>query len=356
MELDQVLSEQLRIGTGVDFHSLYDGYPLTLAGVTIPFDRGFHVKRSDGDPVSHAIVDALLGALGAGDIADWFHDDDGTTDAPSIAYLGILKDKLLAPSNIALINIQVLILAEKPKLKPYFQPIRERIAEQLDLDVERISIQGKTFEGKGIIGQQEGIEAHVTLSLLKRRQQNVYKQDTLVEWAKEQAMQLLSPLGNRWLHVQGVVEQAQNISHILETSEQPYLLAAAYLHDIGYAPSLQITGFHPIDGAKYVRLHHQERLANLVAYHSGAEFEAHLRALGNELHQFTREQSLLADALDYCDMTTGPTGERITIEQRLADIYRRYDETTIVNQAMHQAAPSLKEKVEHVEKLLNEAK
>ncbi len=68
----RILSTKLRTGTGLDFHSLYPGQPLILAGVPIPFDKGFKVKRSDGDPVSHALVDAFLAALGKGDIADWF--------------------------------------------------------------------------------------------------------------------------------------------------------------------------------------------------------------------------------------------------------------------------------------------
>ncbi|HEY4035477.1 MAG TPA: 2-C-methyl-D-erythritol 2,4-cyclodiphosphate synthase [Ktedonobacteraceae bacterium] len=164
--INQLLSEHLRIGTGIDFHSLHEGYPLTLAGVRIPFEKGFHVKRSDGDPVSHALVDALLSALGEGDIADWFSDEDGITDAQSINYLGELYTKLLAPQNVIIINVQIVILAEKPKLKPFFSQMKEKIANQLKIDQKRISIQGKTFEGKGIIGQQQGIETQAIISLL----------------------------------------------------------------------------------------------------------------------------------------------------------------------------------------------
>ena len=162
----QVISEELRIGTGIDFHSLYEGYPLVLAGVTIPHNRGFHVKRSDGDPVAHAIVDALLAALGKGDIADWFSDQDGITGARSIEYLGELHKQLLRPHFITLISVQVIILAEQPKLKPFFPQMQTHIAEQLGIDEERVSIQGKTFEGKGIIGQQEGIEVEAIVALL----------------------------------------------------------------------------------------------------------------------------------------------------------------------------------------------
>jgi 2-C-methyl-D-erythritol 2,4-cyclodiphosphate synthase len=166
--ITQVLSEQLRIGTGIDFHSLHENYPLTLGGVVIPSSKGFHVKRSDGDTVSHAIVDALLAALAKGDIADWFSDQDGVTNAASISYLGIIYEKLLTPHNVLIINLQVIVLAERPTLKPFFQQMKENIAEQLRIDIDRISIQGKTFEGKGIIGSQQGIETRASVALLKR--------------------------------------------------------------------------------------------------------------------------------------------------------------------------------------------
>jgi len=161
-----VISEELRIGTGIDFHSLYEDSPLVLAGVTIPHNKGFQVKRSDGDPVAHAIVDALLAAMGKGDIADWFSNQDGITGARSIEYLGELHQKLLQPYAVMLISVQVIILAEQPKLKPYFPQMQKHIAQQLDIDEEQVSIQGKTFEGKGIIGQQEGIEVEAIVALL----------------------------------------------------------------------------------------------------------------------------------------------------------------------------------------------
>src|SRR5712692_879411 len=103
--VQQVISEQLRVGTGTDFHSLYEGYPLVLAGIPIPFDKGFCVKRSDGDPVSHAVVDALLAALNQGDITDWFSDEDSVTGARSIEYLEHLYRSLLQPKRIHIISI-----------------------------------------------------------------------------------------------------------------------------------------------------------------------------------------------------------------------------------------------------------
>jgi 2-C-methyl-D-erythritol 2,4-cyclodiphosphate synthase len=166
-QINQILAEQLRIGTGIDFHSLHEGCSLTLAGIHIPSDKGFQVKRSDGDTVSHALVDALLAALGEGDIADWFNDQDGTTDAQSVNYLGELREKLLVPQGVIIINVQIIILAERPKLKPFYPQMKAKIAEQLKIDLHRINIQGKTFEGKGIIGKQQGIETQSIVSLLR---------------------------------------------------------------------------------------------------------------------------------------------------------------------------------------------
>ncbi len=177
---------------------------------------------------------------------------------------------------------------------------------------------------------------------------------SLIEWAAEQAATLLSPLGDRWLHVQGVAEKARSISKAFNGNNVTYLIAAAYLHDIGYAPSLKKTGFHPIDGACYLRSHRKIRLASLVAHHSEAQFEAHLRGLLLELDTFPRQCSSISDALTYCDITTSPTGRAITFQERISDIFNRYGETDIVSQAIHQAIPSLSLAVERTQRKLNE--
>lgn len=178
------------------------------------------------------------------------------------------------------------------------------------------------------------------------------KSNIMIDWASELAALLLTPLGNRWLHVQGVVERARWVGAIFDETDQAFLIAAAYLHDIGYAPSLQKTGFHPFDGAMYLQSLPQDRLASLVAYHSGAQFEAHLRGLTPELLQFPHEYSALDDALTYCDMTTNPIGNQITFEQRIADIFQRYDEEHLVHKAIQQAIPSLTRAVKRTEELL----
>ena len=116
---------------------------------------------------------------------------------------------------------------------------------------------------------------------------------------------------------------------------------------------LSRTDFHPLDGGNYLLSHNQHRLASLVAYHSEAQFEAQLRGLTAELNKIPREHSAIADALTYCDMTTGPTGEHISFEERLANIFQRHNDTDIVNQAMHQAIPSLSRAIKHMQEMLN---
>ena len=177
--------------------------------------------------------------------------------------------------------------------------------------------------------------------------------ENLAKWAEEQAATLLSPLGNRWLHVQGVAEKARDVSKTFNESDSTYLIAAAYLHDIGYAPSLKKTGFHPLDGACYLQSCGQNRLASLVAHHSEAQFEAHLRGLLTELNIFPRQCSPLSDALTYCDITTSPIGQAITFQERIADIFARYGDADIVSQAIHQAVPSLSLAVERTQRKLN---
>jgi HD superfamily phosphodiesterase len=163
--------------------------------------------------------------------------------------------------------------------------------------------------------------------------------DDLIQWAAELASSLLSPLGNRWLHVQGVVERAKEIGGMFNQHDRAILIAAAYLHDIGYAPELQKTGFHPLDGALYLRSLGKERLASLVAHHSEARFEARIRGCESELEAFPRERSAVADALTYCDLTTGSTGERISLKERAKDISARYGESDAVTAALRQSMP-----------------
>jgi hypothetical protein len=169
------------------------------------------------------------------------------------------------------------------------------------------------------------------------------------DWAASYAEELLSPLGDRWLHVQGVARQAQRVAAVLPAGERDELVAAAYLHDLGYVPSLVQTGLHPLDGARHLRALGRERLAGLVAYHSAARAEAELRGLAAELAEFGDEASATSMALTYCDMTTGATGEPVTLAERLADVERRYGAGHVVTRSVRQARPELERCVQHVE-------
>jgi len=168
-------------------------------------------------------------------------------------------------------------------------------------------------------------------------------------WAVSEAVRLLSALDARWRHVRGVVAQAEFVAPTLPADERAWLVAAAYLHDIGYAAELVRTGSHAIDGALWLRARGRERLARLVAHHSGARFEAAVRGLTAWMAAFEREESATADALTYCDLTTSPNGQRVTVEDRFADIEQRYGDGHVVLVAMSQAATSLLEAVRRTE-------
>ena len=174
----------------------------------------------------------------------------------------------------------------------------------------------------------------------------------LVAWAAREAECRLSPLGSRWAHTEGVVAQARALAEAVPADDRQLLVAAAYVHDIGYAPDLRGTGFHPLDGARWLGACGQERLASLVAYHSGAFFEASTRGLAPALREFAEERSAVADVLTYCDLTTGPDGREVTPAARLADVESRYGEDSEVGRGMRAAARSLGELVARVEERL----
>lgn len=163
----------------------------------------------------------------------------------------------------------------------------------------------------------------------------------VADWAVDLAGRMLAPLGNRWLHAQGVGARARAIAPAFDQADRDVLIAAAYLHDIGYAPSLIVTGFHPVDGAQYLRLLGYERLACLVAYHSESQFEAAFRGLTSELAVFPRERSAVADALTYCDQLTNSLGKPVSFQLRHADILARYAPDSVVCQANREALSRL---------------
>ncbi|MFE2600007.1 HD domain-containing protein [Streptomyces sp. NPDC059396] len=167
-----------------------------------------------------------------------------------------------------------------------------------------------------------------------------------VVWAYDLAGGLLAgSLPHRWAHTQGVAACARTLSPFMKGERAGVLEAAAVLHDIGYAPPLVETGFHPLDGARYLRDMHaaDERVVRLVANHSFALLEAEERGLRDELgEEFPPlADPLLVDALVYCDMTTTPDGGRTTSEARVREILSRYGEDSVVGRFVRRAAPEI---------------
>ena len=178
--------------------------------------------------------------------------------------------------------------------------------------------------------------------------------EKLPSWAEQQAAALLARLGDRWNHVQAVAAEARRVCTALPPEDRPYLIAAAWLHDVGYAPPLNRLGFHPVDGARYVRQLGQERLASLVAYHSGARFEAEERGLVDALAEFEPEDGPLLDALTYADMITGPRGEPTNFGKRIAEILYRYPPDDPVHRAIIRSRSVLEEAVVRTTQRLND--
>jgi HD superfamily phosphodiesterase len=180
----------------------------------------------------------------------------------------------------------------------------------------------------------------------------------LADWAEDTARTILQvPLPRRWAHTQGVAAQAWTLKSILG-KDADLLAAAAWLHDIGYAPDLVDTGFHPLDGARYLGDTPQanELLCRLVAHHSCAVIEAAQRGLDRTLlREFAPIDGELADALTYCDMTTGPDGQRMSIEQRLEEIRSRYAPDHPVSRTLDYTAPELTRAVRRVQRRLTRA-
>lgn len=147
-------------------------------------------------------------------------------------------------------------------------------------------------------------------------------------------------LPRRWAHVQSVAAEARRVAPAFDDSD--VLVAAAVLHDIGYAPDLANTNFHPLDGALFLQaLDVPARLCALVARHSGAIKEAELRGCAADVAEFPDEKSPLRDALWYCDMVTGPDGQRLTVDDRLAEIRSRYGPQSLVGRFLDVTRPEL---------------
>ncbi|WML42555.1 2-C-methyl-D-erythritol 2,4-cyclodiphosphate synthase [Neobacillus sp. PS3-40] len=156
-----------RIGQGFDVHQLIEGRPLIIGGITIPYEKGL-LGHSDADVLLHSIADACLGAIGEGDIGRHFPDTDPHLKNADSAKLleqiwGQVKQK-----GYVLGNLDCTIIAQKPKMSPYIEQMKIKIAELLDATIEQINVKATTTEKLGFTGRGEGIASQAVILLQKR--------------------------------------------------------------------------------------------------------------------------------------------------------------------------------------------
>ena len=149
----------MRIGHGYDVHRLVEGRKCIIGGVDIPYEKGL-LGHSDADVLLHAVMDAVLGAMAAGDIGKLFPDNDE-------AFCGISSLELLrrvklhlAEKNYKIVNVDATIIAQAPKMSPYRETMRENLAKVMEVDVDQVSVKATTEEHLGFTGSGEGIAAH----------------------------------------------------------------------------------------------------------------------------------------------------------------------------------------------------
>lgn len=178
-------------------------------------------------------------------------------------------------------------------------------------------------------------------------------QTGLVSEARVLAERTLSAeLPRRWGHVEAVAAKARSLALVLASGhDRDALVAAALLHDIGYASSIAASGFHPLDGGRWLRsIGFDDRVASLVAHHTNAVVEAELRGLDAVLAgEFECEESLVTDLLWYCDLTTGPDGQDFSVYERIKEIRQRYEPGSVVREFIDRSVGTFHEVAKRVE-------
>jgi 2-C-methyl-D-erythritol 2,4-cyclodiphosphate synthase len=158
------MSESHRIGIGYDIHRLVEGRKLVLGGVEIPFEKGL-LGHSDSDVLAHAICDALLGAAALGDIGTHFPDNDPRwAGASSLEFLSRVVE-LVTQKGYRVANVDATVMAERPKLMPHIEAIRECLASVLRIDVDQVNVKAKTNEGLESVGRGEAMAAQAIVLL-----------------------------------------------------------------------------------------------------------------------------------------------------------------------------------------------
>ena len=156
-----------RVGQGYDVHAFAEGRKLILGGIEVPHDRGL-LGHSDADVLLHTITDAALGAIGEGDIGRHFPDTDPEwKDADSAKLLQYIW-KMVEEKGYVLGNVDATIIAQRPKMAPYIEPMKNRIAELLNADPSQVNVKATTTEKLGFTGREEGIASLATILLFKK--------------------------------------------------------------------------------------------------------------------------------------------------------------------------------------------
>ncbi len=158
----------MKIGIGFDVHRFVAGKALIIGGVSIPFEKGL-LGHSDADVLTHAIIDALLGAISEGDIGTLFPDSDPSYLGISSMVLLEKTMKLVVRKGYCLENVDTIILAEKPKIGAFRMTIQEKLGKIMGLDPNEVSIKATTTEKLGFVGREEGIAAHAVVLLTKKQ-------------------------------------------------------------------------------------------------------------------------------------------------------------------------------------------
>ena len=158
----------MRIGHGYDVHRLVEDRKLIMGGVEIPWEKGL-LGHSDADVLLHAIADAILGAIGEGDIGKHFPDTDpafkGADSSKLLEHVG----KLAAAQGFVLGNLDATIIAQRPKMAPHIQQMRENIARVLNVEIKQVNVKATTEEGLGFTGLGEGISAHAVVLMVEKQ-------------------------------------------------------------------------------------------------------------------------------------------------------------------------------------------
>lgn len=157
---------KLRIGHGYDVHRLTEGRPLILGGVTVPYEKGL-AGHSDADVLTHAVMDALLGAAGLPDIGNLFPDNDAAFLNISSIYLLQQVAKKLDEAGVQVVNIDATLVAQAPKIAPYRLEMRQNLAAALGIEVEQVGVKATTEEHLGFTGDGSGMTAHAVVLLEK---------------------------------------------------------------------------------------------------------------------------------------------------------------------------------------------